>query len=102
MITIKEWLLKNYNDEIEYIAEYGSYTGKIYELIYNNDCLNFYKDFEDEIWDMFNNETCDEIRLYTLKDITSIDDLKMNLTHWAVEKIAYEIQNEREEKDNER
>ena len=97
MITMKEWLLKNYNDDIEYIVEYGTRTGTIYELIHNDDCLNLYKDFEDEIWDMFNNETCDDIRTYFLKDITSINKLKINLIHWGVEKIATEIQNEREE-----
>jgi len=110
-IPIKEWL-NEYLDENEEdgysrknilkdITEHGCQSGIIGELIYYKDTVEFYDEYEDEIWERINisadNQGVDAHtfigQLNGAKDVVSGVQYKNLLTWFSVEDVAFEIYN---------
>ncbi len=110
-ISITEWL-NEYLDEneengysrkniLEDITEHGCQSGIIGELIYYKDTVDFYDEYEDEIWERINNCADSQgvdahtfiSQLNGSKTVMSGDQHKNLLTWFAVEDVAWEMRN---------
>lgn len=108
MDDIKAWLLKNLptDDEgyfyelLEDIATHGCSGGTVSELIYTEDCLGFYDEFESQIWGIMSQ--CIEDYGITLGhfldslEIGCFEDIKVKLSWFSVEYCAKKLLDERE------
>jgi len=108
--TIKNWVLnevKNGSINLEEITKYGCVNGCVSSLIYYEDTVKFHDKFEEEIWEMLYNEYQDfgfkSIPEYIAsfngsKDIGSLEQFKNLLAWYAVESVARQILEEKENK----
>jgi len=93
--------LRDNADELENflkdLAVHGCASGAVSELIYTEDCVDFYTRFEADIWEIVTDyiESV-EISLGEFMNILHIDDpssLKVNLAWFSVEHSAYRLLN---------
>ena len=102
--TIEAWLLASLQDEADEIANrlhdistHGCESGAVSELIYTTDCLTFYAQFEDTIWEIIT-QYLEDIGS-TLGDflnglqIEGLDAFKVTLSWFSVEHSAYRLLN---------
>lgn len=108
MLSIKEWVLEQYDiDEIKDINKYG-WSGKFSGLTYYSETNEFHDNHDDEIWNMLHDDASDnDCTIIELigdfngqKKIDSMATFKNLLTWYAVEKVCQEIVNEQGEKEN--
>lgn len=105
MKTIKEWVLKNYEEStIKDITNYGM-IGGFNNLTTYDETVAFHDKYEEEIWDMLEqdaqNEGCSIMELiaqFNKQDtIGAMYQLKNNLAWYAVERVCQQILDEKEE-----
>jgi len=106
--TIKQWVEDKVKDEeihLEDVIEHGCVSGCVSSLIYYSDTVKFYDKFEDEIWDMLEEDTNqfgnDNI-LQTIsqfngsKNVGNLYQFKNLLTWYSVEETCRKILDEKE------
>jgi len=106
--TIKQWVEDRVKDEeihLEDVIEHGCVSGCVSSLIYYSDTVKFYDKFEDEIWDMLEEDTNqfgnDNI-LQTIsqfngaKNVGGLDQFKNLLAWYSVEETCRKILDEKE------
>jgi hypothetical protein len=107
MKTIKEWVLENYEyDTIVNITNHGMVSG-FGQLVYYTDTVKFYDEFEVQIWDMLYEDAENAgMTLMELiasfngqKNVGSGDQFKNLLCWYAVEEVARQIVEEKENED---
>lgn len=106
MKTIKEYVLEEFSkEEMKDICFHGMVNG-FGQLVYYHDTVNFHDTYEDEIWDMleedrisFGHKTIMNFigSEMNTKDVGSMDQLKNLLCWWAVERTCLSILNEGEQ-----
>jgi hypothetical protein len=102
--TIEAWLLATLQDEVDEISNrlhdistHGCESGVVSELIYTTDCLRFYAQFEETIWEIITHYL--EDMGVTLGDflnslkIEGLDALKVTLSWFSIEHSAYRLLN---------
>lgn len=99
--SIEAFLLENYADQLEDIAQHGCSGGTISELIYHSDIDSFYTEHKDQIdaiveevfYDCYEGQP--EVWFANAKrcgfDIVNIDDARRFYTYLAVEVKAQEL-----------
>ena len=101
MNTIKEFLQGQDESTVYEIANYGTNSGAIGELIYTQDVLNFFKRYEDDIeavildnvegltgdtfYDLTNTELLESLNEYTNLEFTTGDEMIELLSEKAFE-----------------
>ena len=108
--TIKNWVLnevKNGSINLEEITKHGCVNGCVSSLIYYEDTVKFHDKFEEEIWEMLYNDYID-LGCSSIPDLIStfngsknVETLRQfkNLLAWyAVESVARQILEEKENK----
>lgn len=106
MKTIKEYILKNYEeDDIENIAQHGIANG-FSSLIYYTETCVFYDQYKDEIWEFLSKDAdsfgCKSIFEFITNNLRGVnhigdeDQFKNLLCWYAVERECANILNERE------
>ena len=106
--TIKQWVedrVKNEEIHLEDVIEHGCVSGCVSSLIYYSDTVKFYDKFEDEIWNMLEEDTNqfgnDNI-LQTIsqfngaRNVGSLDQFKNLLAWYSVEETCRKILDEKE------
>lgn len=103
-MTIKDFLLTNYSDRLDDIANHGISVGTVSELIWYNDIDDFYAEYKEEIdsivEDVFYNfyEGQPEQWFANAKklgyDIINIDDARRFYVAVAVEVSAQDLTNQ--------
>ena len=106
--TIRQWVEDRVKDEdihLEDVIEHGCVSGCVSSLIYYSDTVKFYDKFEDEIWDMLEEDTNqfgnDNI-LQTIsqfngaKNVGGLDQFKNLLAWYSVEETCRKILDEKE------
>lgn len=103
-MTITDFLLSNYQENLQDIANHGCSGGTVSELIYHSDIDNFYKEHKEEIdtivEEVFysNYEGCPEEWFNNGKrlgfDLVNIDDARRFYTWLAVEVTAQNLVNQ--------
>lgn len=106
MKTIKQYVLDNFSmDEIKDITEHGMVSG-FGALIYYKDTCAFHDEYEDEIWDMleedrinYGHSTILELiaDFHGSKNVGSMDQFKNLLCWYSVESVCQQIIDEQEE-----
>ncbi len=106
MSTIKEYVLEHFNaDERKDICAHGMVSG-FGNLVYYADTCAFHDKYEDEIWNMLNDDLCCLEHGSVLemigdfkggKDVGSLMQLKNLLCWYAVERVCFELVNNSEE-----
>jgi len=109
--TIKDWVLNEVKDgsiNLEEVVKHGCVNGCVSSLIYYEDTVKFHDKFEEEIWEMLYDEHEDfgfkSITEYIAsfngsKEVCSIDQFKNLLAWYAVENVARQILDEKEQKE---
>jgi hypothetical protein len=104
-LSLKNWLItlicqkKGYSakDQLQDITTHGLAGGCINELIYTSDCLIFYKEYEQNIWetvqDFMDNtgQTLGEFIDSFNTTIESSNTLKVSLCWFSIEQIAMQL-----------
>ena len=99
MTTFKEWFAENLADEAQDIAQHGADAGWPH-ISYTQDCVELYERFEDEIYEMLNEDAEDMgydnvetmVSQFGRADMLSWPDGRKNLLVWyACERTAREI-----------
>ena len=104
-MNITDWVTKNLSKStIKEVVQHGCQSGIVDDLIYYSDTVAFHDQHENEIWDMLNEYTPntgeDSVMRMIAKmngNITSMMQLKNQLTWWAVEEVCYELNNQMNE-----
>jgi|TARA_B110000259_G_scaffold188284_1_gene246217 hypothetical protein len=104
-MNITDWVTRNLSKgTIKEVVQHGCVSGVVSELIYYSDTAAFHDEHQDEIWDMLNQYSTDNdedpimhIVSNMNANITSMMQLKNQLTWWAVEEVCYELNNEMNE-----
>ena len=106
--TVEKFLLKGENEErflISDVATHGCSGGTISDLIYYEDTVKFYNEYEDEIWTELSN-TADNLgesipfmisNFRGCKNVDSATTFKNLLAWWICEHVAQRISDERED-----
>lgn len=107
MKTIKQYILENYDmTEISQIAEEGCVSGCASTLIYYTDTCAFHDEYENEIWDMLEDERQNQgydsimeliANFNGTKNVGSMDQFKNLLCWYSVESVCQQIINELED-----
>jgi len=96
-MNIQEYLKEAYNnDELKNICEVGCVDGGAYKHIYCSETIDFYEQFEDEIWELLYNIALDReiavldvIRSFSdSENIVDLEGLKNKLAWFAIERAA--------------
>jgi hypothetical protein len=106
--TIEKFLLKGENEGrflISDVATHGCSGGTISDLIYYEDSVKFYNEYEDEIWTELSNaaDNLGETIPFMIsnfrgcKNVDSATTFKNLLAWWICEHVAQRISDERED-----
>jgi hypothetical protein len=100
--NIEHWLRSTQEKQtIREIMNHGCVSGVVSELIYYSDTVKFYDAFEDEIWNrldaaatnMGSSDIISFMGIYLdTKHIGSLTQFKNDLTWWAVEDAANDME----------
>ena len=117
MNTIKEFLQGQDESTVYEIANYGTNSGAIGELIYTQDILNFFKRYEDDIeavildhvegltgdkfYDLTNMELLESLNEYTNADFTTGDEMLELLSEEAFKQAEVDNAEEWDDMDEE-
>ena len=117
MNTIKEFLQGQDESTVYEIANYGTNSGAIGELIYTQDVLNFFKRYEDDIeavildnvegltgdtfYDLTNTELLELLNEYTNADFTTGDEMLELLSEEAFKQAEEDNAEEWDDMDEE-
>ena len=108
--TIKQWIEDKVKDEeinLKDVTEHGCVSGCVSSLIYYSDTVKFYDKFEDEIWDMLEedaNQFGNDNILQTIsqfngaKNVGGLDQFKNLLAWYSVEETCRKILDQKEKK----
>ena len=109
--TIRQWVDEQIKDEALYpedVVSHGCVSGCVNALIYYGDTSKFYDQFEDEIWEMLEEDTSsfgnqnifETISQFNgAKNVGSLTQFKNLLAWYSVEETCRKIVDEREQEE---